>query len=467
MPVSYNRVFLAFTCASATHASAIAALKNGLQVTCSQLPYLKGRVYNAGQQGGRLGISWSEQHDPTPPFQEIEYPTDSEMPSYAQLKRDGLASHRLPQSLCPVMGFVAASFPDGNAPVIAASYTRLDGGVLVCLCVHHNVMDGTGTGMVISLWGRNTKGVPSEPLPDSEEPRHRLERLKASRVGHDSASMDDKGLTVESMLALHPEYTSVITSRRPPFPPCTSRIFTFPVEKLKTAAIESKTSVNNVLCAIIWSCISSARSNRWRNEIGASNEEALHTELKLGMAVNGRARLGESFAGAGGRPYIGNVNLYSVTNLGLDHLVKLGQSPGPEANWAASDTLASVVPAITASIGRINRQFISEVITIAEQVPSIQSLQPGWNFFNGPDLTITSWANLDTYSVDFGPELGMPDFVRLPYLEVDGLNIVLPRRRTSIPENIEVVIMLRKDDMAEVERNEMWRYWTQAPNLTK
>jgi hypothetical protein len=243
----------------------------------------------------------------------------------------------------------------------------------------------------------------------------------------------------------------------------TSKIFTFAVEKLKSAAVECKTSVNNVLCAIIWSCITSVRSNRWRNEISASNGEALPTESKLGMAVNGRGRLGESFEGAGGRPYIGNVNLYSVTNLDLDRLIKLGHSAAPEAIWATSDTLAPVVSAITASIGRIDRQFISEVITIADQVPRVQSLQPGWNFFNGPDLTITSWANLDTYSADFGSELGMPDFVRLPYLEVDGLNIVLPRRRTSVPENIEVVIMLRKDDMAELERNAMWRYWTQPP----
>jgi hypothetical protein len=218
MPVSYNRVFLAFTCASATHTSAITALKNGFQLTCTQLPYLKGRVYNAEQHGGRLAISWSDQ-DPTPPFQEIDYPANSQMPSYAQLKQEGLASNRLPQALCPVMGYVAASFPDGNAPVVAASYTLLDGGVLVCLCVHHNVMDGTGTGMIISLWGRNTKGVFSEPLPDAKEPRHRLERLKASVVGHDSIPMNDGGQTIESLLTLHPEYTSVPTSRRPPFPP--------------------------------------------------------------------------------------------------------------------------------------------------------------------------------------------------------------------------------------------------------
>src|SRR2546421_5269114 len=104
MPVTYNRVILAFpTGVDAT--AAVDALKIGLQVTCSQLPYLKGRVTE--QQDGRLAISWSEE-DPVPFFQEIDHPPD--MPnSYAQLKQEAFPSHRLQQSLCPVTGWVAAS----------------------------------------------------------------------------------------------------------------------------------------------------------------------------------------------------------------------------------------------------------------------------------------------------------------------------------------------------------------------
>jgi trichothecene 3-O-acetyltransferase len=148
---------LAFACPSANQTTAIGAIKNGLEVTCAQLPYLKGYVCNAEQQGGRLAISWSEQ-GPTPPFQEIGCPTDSEIPSYALLKREGLPLHYLQPSLCPVTGWVAASFPDGNAPVLTANYTRLDGGLLLCLCVHHSVMDGTGLGKITSLWGGEHKG---------------------------------------------------------------------------------------------------------------------------------------------------------------------------------------------------------------------------------------------------------------------------------------------------------------------
>jgi hypothetical protein len=465
MPITYNRVILTFT-TKVDQTAAIDALRSGLEATCSQLPYLKGRVI--AQQDGRLAISWSEQ-DATPHFREIERPSD--IPSYAQLKQELLPSHHLLQSLCPVAGQVIASFPDGNAPVIAASYTHIEGGLFVCLCVHHNVMDGTGTGQLISLWGKHASGIFHEqpiPLLDPDEPRHRLDRLKAaiSSGSKDEATLSgDKDLGFESLRKLHPEYTNVLPTPVPPSSPCTSKIFTFTVQKLKTAATECKTSVNNVLCAIIWSCISSVRSIRWQKEASASDDGILHTKSKLGMAVNGRARIGQSFVDVAGRPYIGNVNLYCVTSLELELLTKLGHSPPPGAKWAISDSLASIVQAISTSIAHIDRNFISEVITLTEQASNMQSLLPGWNFFNGPDLAIASWANLDTYAVDFGPELGAPDFVRVPYLQVDGLNIVLPRRRNSVPESIEVVVMLREDDIAELEDNAMWRCWTEASSL--
>jgi hypothetical protein len=178
---------------------------------------------------------------------------------------------------------VAASFPDGNAPILTASYTRLDGGLLLCLCVHHNVTDGTGLGRIISLWGESTKGVLAEPPPDAQEPRHRLDRLKACMSpsnGQECAPVAGRAYTFESFLAMHPEYSNVVRNRKP-FPPSTSKIFTFAVEKLKTVAVEFKTSVNSVLCSIIWACVSTVRSIRWQKETDTSNEGVAPVSLKL------------------------------------------------------------------------------------------------------------------------------------------------------------------------------------------
>ena len=471
MPVTYNRVILAFT-SDADPMAAIDALKHGFHATCSQLPYLKGRVTKQQHDDNRLAISWSEQ-DPVPAFQEIQRPLDVPS-SYAQLKQEGLPSHRLPQSLCPVAGWVAASFPDGNAPALAVSYTRLDGGILVTVCVHHNVMDGTGTGQLIALWGQNTKAddLPNLLLPEADEPWHRLDRLKAATSPSDNNKSEPESRqirhsdhrTFESLLASHPEYTTAFSASRPPILPCTSKIFAFPIAKLKTAAAQSKTSVNNILCAVIWSCISTVRSRRWQKE-SASNPSTTPnpTHSKLGMAVNGRARIGAPlFAEAGtGPPYMGNVNLYCVTRLPLATLTSTSLSPSPSPSDAPPAALATTAHAIAASISRIDTPFIAQVVALASHLH--RTLLPGWDFFDGPDLTVTSWANLDTYAVDFGAGLGRPDFVRVPYIEVDGLNIVLPRRRgdAALPEAVvEVVVMLRRDDMAELKEDTVWRDWT-------
>ena len=56
MPATYNRVILTFT-TKVDQTAAIDALRSGLEATCSQLPYLKGRVI--AQQDGRLAISWN------------------------------------------------------------------------------------------------------------------------------------------------------------------------------------------------------------------------------------------------------------------------------------------------------------------------------------------------------------------------------------------------------------------------
>lgn len=51
-----------------------------------------------------------------------------------------------------------------------------------------------------------------------------------------------------------------------------------------------------------------------------------------------------------------------------------------------------------------------------------------WDLFGSRDLTITSWAGLGFYGMDFGRDLGSWSFVGIPYTEADGVGLVLPRR---------------------------------------
>jgi hypothetical protein len=92
-----------------------------------------------------------------------------------------------------------------------------------------------------------------------------------------------------------------------------------------------------------------------------------------------------------------------------------------------------------------------------DRVDDPRSLFVGWDLFGSRDVTITSWADMDLYNVDFGEGMGKPELLRLPYTDsADGVAIVLPRKRGVEREMIEVVIMLRRDHMEELEKDSMW-----------
>jgi hypothetical protein len=84
-------------------------------------------------------------------------------------------------------------------------------------------------------------------------------------------------------------------------------------------------------------------------------------------------------------------------------------------------------------------------------MPEARALFVGWDLFGSTDLTITSWA-------DFGSGIGKAGFVRFPYMEADGVAIIMPRKhRGENDEVLEVVVALRRDDMAALEEDEMWQ----------
>lgn len=146
-----------------------------------------------------------------------------------------------------------------------------------------------------------------------------------------------------------------------------------------------------------------------------------------------------------------NVILYSLTELAITDIIS--------SSTENSKNIAKVCEAISQSqhISTFDIQHIAEAYTISDNLESNQFLFPGWDLFNARDLTVTSWAQLDFYGMDFGEGLGKPDFVRVPYPEADGVCMILPRKRQTgaadqAVELLDVVVMLRNDDMAVLVR---------------
>jgi hypothetical protein len=168
------------------------------------------------------------------------------------------------------------------------------------------------------------------------------------------------------------------------------------------------------------------------------------------MAVNGRQRISTQFS-AEDDPYFGNTILYSLASASVRDL-----------RDAVGQDAANICNIVSGSHSRtrINLRHIAEVYSLVERVDDYRQVFVGWDLFNSRDLTVTSWANLDLYGIDFGMGLGTPEFVRVPYSEADGVVIILPKRPVVSAQGsvdvLDVVVMLRKDDMDVLEQDGLW-----------
>lgn len=449
----YTRMFLLFK--TSTPSLAIDSFKAGWEKTCAHLCYLKGYVYQRANQRGQLAIAWSDDL-PTP---EVSHKGRLDL-SYEVMVSRGTSYSALKDDLCPVGLVIDHSTPDKKSPVLAASVGELEGGIFLSIAVHHGVMDGTGFADLLDLIAQNTKGVQSASatLLDPDEPLHREARLRQALDSGKELNHQDVHVDLKSLLASHPEHTTTPFPKPSQAPACTSKVLILPLEKIEATKQALKGSMpflttNTIVSSLLWSCITRVRCAR-----AGSN---VIQKSRIGMAINARPYLGAGFAN---KKYLGNVIMYGLSELPVNEFTSCA---------ATQEISGAILPremievfktvAASTSSERISSRHVGEVVAIVDQLDNVRSLGPGWNFYHGSDLSITSWANLNTYEADFGEHLGRPGLVTVPYMELDGICVILPRRRTrhtgGEQDVIEVVVMLQADDLARLQEDEVWKSW--------
>ena len=198
------------------------------------------------------------------------------------------------------------------------------------------------------------------------------------------------------------------------------------------------------MSALIWGSITRARLHR---------DPTLENKTsRLCTAVNTRQKINQGqFVDES--PYFGNAVVYSLSSCSAASLAKSDETPVSE--------LARICEEITQSYSEsvINPHHIAETCRLIEKLEDYRSLFLGWDLFGSRDLASTSWADLELYNMNFGELLGCPQFIRMPYIEADGIVVVLPRRKAIAgPEDtLEVMVLLRTDDMASLEIDSMWQ----------
>jgi hypothetical protein len=146
---------------------------------------------------------------------------------------------------------------------------------------------------------------------------------------------------------------------------------------------------NTLVCALVWSAITHARMQR---------DPALESKYsRLVTAVNGRRRLSKGFP-AENNPYFGNMVLYALASMQGKDL-----SVSHERDSDSLQLLADLCKVIaqSQSPARVESRFVAEVHQLVDSMDDYRSVFVGWDLFGSRNLTITSWAGLGFYGVDW------------------------------------------------------------------
>ncbi|RSL71465.1 hypothetical protein CEP54_001351 [Fusarium duplospermum] len=438
MPRTYVGVVFSFRTTEST-STISARLQDCLVSLSKQLPWLSGRVFptTRAREGGEvpgLEIRWTDD-DAIPAIQDKGV-IDA---SYASAAESVMSPSTVPADMMPVPAMVDEATFSSGVPIFGASIFQFSDkqGVGLFVSIHHNVADAAGFAQVVKLWAQHLSGA--EPSGEKLG-LDRFTRLSEA-LSEDLSAVSNQ--STDEIFAAHPEHSSAPPAFPTEFSPATSKVFTIPIGRINAikeqleGIVSTPPTTNTIVSALVWSAVTRARAQRKSDLQGESS--------RLAMAVNGRRRLGEGFS-TSENPYFGNNILYSLAKIEVDSLNT------SDADFAQK--LAKVCDAIAESQSptKINSRHIAEIYTLSEKMENYQMIFPGWDLFSSRDFTLTSWADLGLYELDFGAGLQKPEFVRAPHSEADGVGLVMPRKRSE-DEVLEVIVMLRKDDMEVLESN--------------
>ncbi|KAL4903356.1 hypothetical protein BDW74DRAFT_186042 [Aspergillus multicolor] len=447
----------------------ISLLQTGLNKLVAELPWLAGHVVET-TSGGRKRLHI--EYDTTTPAPTV-FDKGTIEPFYEALAAKGMPSESIPLAIFPIIPTTSNIPVDKGAspgePVFAASLFRFNDGKGVGLCVmlHHRVVDARGMCEVMRLWTAHITSATSGSGHTTDallEQKSRLPRLQQA-LATELAAVKATGATTDDLLTLHPEFSRTPGLHPASVPDCTSKMFTIMLSRMEAIkrqielplrAVGVAVTTNMIVTAILWPAVTRARMQRDPSLVGQ--------RTRLVTPINVRARIG-SFFSTRADPYFGNTVVRAMTGV-LASRLEL-QVPSTSASTSTStSTSAFTSPSpdplslidLCRTIGEIqspahmNARFIAECCALADGAEDFLSIYSG-TF----DFLVNSWADLELYELDFGPGLGRPTFCRLPYIEVDGVAFIAPRRRGSSDEMLEVAVMLRRDVMAALEDDPMWK----------
>lgn len=346
------------------------------------------------------------------------------LPSYTELKKNNFTFSRLTTPLISPVQVIQQS-----QPVFAAQANFIEGGLLLTVANHHSVSDGGGRDSILETWAHNTSTAACGSQSFS----------KYDPISNDRTLLNE-GIPTDK-IADFPEYVLMPTppadqtQMAPPafqMPPMSAIIFTFSPERLAELKIVAKAySTNDAVVGFFWHHMTAAR-NPTVDPTEGKTSAAL-------FAVNIRGRTSPPLP----QSYLGNAIFGGIT-------------PRLSISTLTSPTtgLSSASSALRKGLNSINKPSrVPLTIGLLSSRPNAQDFKFAARGFLGPDITVSSWANMGVRQRGWGA-LGKPEGIRVPYEAADGVVTVFPRLEDG---GLEVMCGLEAEAMERMARNEEFR----------
>lgn len=376
--------------------------------------------------------------------------------------------------------------------VFAARATLIDGGLILCVAVHHAVTDITGYGALLKIWASHCHHASSSSASSSSQD-----------IGFDASWMDRGPLFSASAslsrssdpaplpCLLHirtPEEEAARSARRSRSAPeeLQTAIFYFPHKRLRalrdavnvhvaSQGPNSWVSTGDVLSSLLWSAFVEADDAKEDVPDEAARTSTLSFPVQFRSVL--QPPLPQGFLGAAFLMINAKVPHRDVRLISRPRTSSNSVTPGQELEaeaQAEAETLATrfdilalanVALAIRRSTQGIDDAAVREVLGYIEVHQGVNPeaplvLGPPRYEAGGSGTSVVSWADQCVYELDWGNDIGRCDTVRLSKMGYERDPIVLPRVPGLNGDygGLEVIMSYEKHTMQKLIESPVMRH---------
>ncbi|KAL6806275.1 transferase [Trichoderma sp. SZMC 28013] len=435
-------------CFPSTDTNLFQLLQQGLSKVAASVPHLTSFVVHDDARPGNLRLERGRDSIDNI----LVYGNDplEKMPDYENLKRNSFPVFPQSSLFYPNVPNVSWAAP---WPVMRAEVTRVRGGFVLVVLVHHCVFDGVALSELLNLWAiccaRHTSAQP----PEISQARLNRKVLQGEGLKQQSSPPADifKIVNKQSFLSqtislIRQAFNPILPKPLSPTWPIT--LYRLPHDKLQSLKQTLNQfaprfgvrflSTNDVVSALIWSCATMAMSTsfqRWN----------LMSYCSTGVSVNIRPRiqprLPDDFIGCA---------------IGVAYVDMARTKLCAAAEMASFESLARVAAAIRHGVDGITNEKMREILNYVDGPEDPRTLQ--WRPKKLNEFYISSWANQCIYDADWGPHIGKCEALRVAQIALAPMCVILPPRQGLEPKDgqsgdIELVVSLESLHMDRFRRS--------------